>query len=155
MMPKFNLKLPALYTVVLLCTFTQGCAQKGSVQKFNAQSEVCRTCHAPGAVARDFGPLYANPKPHHSVGVEYPRAGQANFKQPDGKVGEIAFFDMNNNGVPDSDEIQLYGADAVTVECASCHQEHGVKLAPTNAPANTYLRVANKDSALCVICHNL
>lgn len=132
-------------------------ASAESVQPKNAHSEGCRFCHAPNgaAGAKDFSALYADPKSHHPVGVAYPLAadGNPNFSLPNGSGTDIAFFDRNGNGQPDSDEIMLFGANgAVTVECASCHQEHGSSPV-SGAPSGFYLRVANVGSALCLTCH--
>jgi Doubled CXXCH motif (Paired_CXXCH_1) len=183
MMPKPMIQRPkrfllALCAITLLNVSILGCAQRSFaqkknmqtenvqteivqteiVQKGNAQSEGCRFCHAPNGAARakDFSSIYAHPKAHHPVGVNYPLAAQAdsNFKLPNGQSADIAFFDRNGNGQPDSDEIQLFGANgAVTVECASCHKEHGSSPVSGNAPADLYLRVANVGSALCITCH--
>jgi cytochrome c553 len=140
-----------------------GCAQKGlaqekSVQKGNALNVDCRSCHtANGAAgAKDFSSIYANPKSHHSVGVLYPLGlnADSNYNQPDGRSTDIAFFDKNGNGLPDSDEIQLFGSNGMfTVECASCHKEHGKTPEDGNAPAGLYLRIDNFSSGLCTTCH--
>jgi len=123
-----------------------------------AQNVDCRSCHIPNgaAGARDFSHIYANPSSHHPVGAEYPIGLNAkpNFRQPNGQSAGIAFFDRNGNGQPDSDEIQLFTESGVaTVECASCHREHGNALAPANTTRNHYLRLDNAGSALCVTCH--
>ena len=118
-----------------------------------AQAVDCRTCHAPdGATgARDFSHIYAKPSSHHPVGVKYSAA--LNSNQPNGQSAGVIFFDRNGNGLPDADEIQLFGeSGAATVECASCHREHGN--APAGASGNFYLRVDNTGSALCITCHS-
>jgi hypothetical protein len=157
--------LHALCAITLLNASIVGCAQKSfaqkeNVQQINAQSEGCRSCHAPNAAggARDLSPFYANPKSHHPVGVNYPASAldDSKFKLPNGRSADIVFFDRNGNGQPDSDEIQLFGAkDAVTVECASCHKEHGGLPASGSVSSGFYLRVANVGSALCLTCHRL
>ncbi len=124
-----------------------------------AQNIDCRSCHvvSGAAGARDFSHIYGNPSSHHPVGIQYPAGLNAkpNFNQPNGQSAGIAFFDSNGNGQPDSDEIQLFGASGVaTVECASCHREHGNAPPPAEAAHNRYLRVDNAGSALCVTCHN-
>jgi len=153
--------LPALCALMLLNASIEGCAQQSFAQKENAQqasaqSEGCRSCHAPNAAggARDLSPFYANPKSHHPVGVKYPASAldESKFKLPNGRSAGIAFFDRNGNGRPDSDEIQLFGMNGeVTVECASCHREHGSGVLD---PGGLYLRVDNAGSALCITCHN-
>lgn len=162
-MPNLTRFMSALFAIALLNVSILGCAQKSftqkeKVQNGNAQSEVCRSCHAPNAAAgaKDFSPIYANPKSHHPVGVIYPIGSNANqnFKLPNRQSTGIAFFDRNSNGQPDSDEIQLFGMNGeVTVECASCHQEHGSSPVSGNGHPDFYLRVANVGSALCITCH--
>ena len=153
--------------LILLNVSIGGCAQhkfvqNKYVQKKNAQNIDCRSCHSPygSEEARDFSSIYNNPASHHSVGVSYPLGpnGFPNFNPPTGKSAdaqsdEVFFFDRNENGQPDSDEVQLYGTDVrVTVECSSCHKKHGDLLMPENPP-NAYLRIANVSSALCITCH--
>ena len=160
-MPNLIRFLSALFPITLFILSFPGCAQTSFAQRGHAQSESCRTCHAPNGAqgAKDFSPIYANPKSHHPVGVLYPIGSigsDANqkFKLPNRQTTDIAFFDRNGNGQPDSDEIQLFATNGeVTVECASCHKEHG--RSRESAPADSYLRVANVGSALCITCHRL
>jgi len=160
-MPNLIRFLSALFPITLFILSFPGCAQTSFAQRGNAQSESCRSCHAPNgaAGAKDFSQIYANPKSHHPVGVLYPIGSigsDANqkFKLPNRQTTDIAFFDRNGNGQPDSDEIQLFATNGeVTVECASCHKEHG--RSRESAPADSYLRVANVGSALCITCHRL
>lgn len=154
-MPNLIRFLSALFTITLFILSFPGCAQTSFAQRGNTQSESCRSCHAPNgaAGAKDFSSIYANPKSHHPVGVLYPIGSDANqkFKLPNRQTTDIAFFDRNGNGQPDSDEIQLFGTNGeVTVECASCHREHGGGM---SAPGDLYLRVDNAGSALCITCH--
>lgn len=136
-----------------------GNAQPENVHPGNAQSEGCRSCHSPGgaAGARDFSSIYTHPAAHHAVGVSYPLGPSAfpKFNPPNGQNSDIAFFDTNGNGRPDTDEIQLFGTSvSVTVECASCHREHGDSPGSEYAaPNDMYLRVINFNSALCITCH--
>ena len=150
------------FFMVLLNVSILGCAHDEYAQKKNAQKIDCRSCHSPYGKeeARDFSSIYDNPRSHHSVGVNYPLGPNAypNFNLPNGQIpngqsSDIFFFDRNDNGQPDSNEVQLYGTNVrVTVECASCHKEHGDLPLPENPP-NSYLRIANVGSALCMICH--
>jgi predicted CXXCH cytochrome family protein len=155
MMPDLTRFLPALFAITLLGVPVSGCANKSFLQKGNVQSESCRSCHSPDAAAgaKDFTAIYTNPKSHHPVGVKYPIGSSKNekFKLPNRQTTTIAFFDGNGNGQPNSDEIQLFGMNGeVTVECASCHKEHGGAM---SAPDGFYLRVDNTASALCTTCH--
>ena len=157
-MQRLNSHLFVSCTTVLLALSISGCAQKGAVQTGPAPNVDCRSCHTPNSAvgAKDFSPIYANPSSHHPVGVKYPADSNAkqNFNLPNGQSAGVAFFDRNGNGQPDNDEIQLFsGSGAATVECASCHGEHGKDTAPANTVSNFYLRVNNTGSALCVTCH--
>ena len=56
---------------------------------------------------------------------------------------------------PDPDEVRFYDTgDGFEVECASCHDPHGV---PSDGAGSTFnpafLRVANSESNLCLSCH--
>lgn len=153
-MPGQKRLLPALLVVMLVAAPTAGCAQKRYTQNVD-----CRSCHAPGKAAgvRDFSPIYADAAPHHRVGVKYPTRSKAdpNFNRPVDQGVDVAFFDRNGDGRPDSDEILLFGTNgAVTVECASCHEPHGSSPVSARAPANAHLRFNNVGSALCATCHN-
>jgi len=142
------------------CTLLVATVMTGMAMQSLAQNVDCRTCHVQNgaAGAKDFSAIYAKLKTHHPVGVRYPFEVKpdSNLKLPSGKSGNITFFDTNGNGLPDSDEIQLFGATGpVTVECSSCHIEHGISSAGPKASANSYLRIDNRTSALCTICHSI
>jgi hypothetical protein len=171
--------LPVLFAATLLNISISGCAQKSLAQKQDAQpesaqvdktqaeniqlgnvhSESCRTCHSSGGAmgAKDFSSIYDKPASHHPVGVSYPLGPSAfpKFNPPNGQNSDAAFFDSNGNGRPDVNEVQLFGTSlSVTVECASCHREHGDPPGVEYAAENpTYLRVINFNSALCMTCH--
>lgn len=148
-MQRLRSLLPALCTIMLVVASAPGYAQNID----------CRNCHSFNgpAGAKDFSAIYASPATHHSVGMNYPTGfnAQQNFKQPNGHSGGITFFDSNGNGQPDDNEIQMFSdKGAATVECASCHQPHENEPAPPGISGKAYLRVANKGSALCTICHS-
>ncbi|MGA9665769.1 MAG: hypothetical protein WBQ69_04875 [Gallionella sp.] len=131
-----------------------------ALQNRPAQNYDCRACHGTNGNkgARDLSAIYANPGSHHPVGVRYPPASQAepNLRMPDDRNDVVAFFDRNGNGQPDNDEVVLFGANgAMTVECASCHREHGTSQSPGGSTADPYLRVENANSALCMTCHRI
>lgn len=162
-MPKLMTRLKRFllvsFSITLLNVSIVGCAQKGLAQEKSVQKgNDCRSCHTPNgaAGAKDFSSIYADPKSHHSVGVLYPLGLNAdpNYNQPEGRSTDIAFFDKNGDGQPDSDEIRLFGSNGMfTVECASCHKEHGKAPEAGNAPAGLYLRIDNFSSGLCTTCH--
>lgn len=112
----------------------------------------CRLCHldpAPGSMAKDYFDYFARPQRQHPTGMPYPAVQNADFFRPTAQAGDIAFFDSNNNGVADFDEIQLFGPEG-KVECASCHREHGGD-APPPAQPGMYLR--QRVGTLCMVCH--
>ena len=155
-MRKF-LSLAKTILAALLCAASiQGCAQMNAY----AQHDDCRTCHvanlAPGA--KDFSAIYADTASHHPVNMKYPAGDKSvhpEFNQPDKRHNNISFFDSNGNGQADSDEVQLFEKTGVaTIVCASCHRPHGRSPDPAGMPINSYLRVDNVSSALCIICHN-
>lgn len=124
-----------------------------------AQNFACLDCHdiTGAAGVNDFSMIYAHTKPHHPVGIPYPSglAARDAFIAPNGQSAGITFFDRNGNGQPDSNEVQLYSVNgAATIECATCHIEHGTTPRPANAPPDVYLRVKNIGSALCTTCHS-
>ncbi|MEO8342757.1 MAG: cytochrome c3 family protein [Gallionella sp.] len=146
--------LLALFALMLI----SGCAQNQLAQKKDERNIECRSCHVPNGEeeARDFRSIYANPQSHHSVSISYPLGTNAypDFNPPNGQGAGIAFFDRNNNGQPDSDEVQLFGTDVrVTVECATCHKAHGSLPLPEKMQPGFNLRVTNEGSALCIVCH--
>ena len=146
-MTRSKLLYPILFALALLVT--AGPAQSEDVD--------CRDCHAQGASAADFSKVYAHPETHHPVGIIYPIGIRAdrNFREPNGRSGDVAFFDKNGNGQADGDEVQLFGREpTATITCSSCHIEHGKGTLVGKAPAGTYLRVSVEGSALCSTCHN-
>lgn len=125
-------------------------------------SQGCLACHAPGSIvgagATDFTvfAIGTDLRDDHPVGVRYPQpVSGTDFRDPSQKRIGIAYFDRNGNARADPAEVRLYDTgDGYEVECASCHDPHGV---PSGAPGSvftpTFLRVANAGSALCLTCH--
>jgi Doubled CXXCH motif (Paired_CXXCH_1) len=123
----------------------------------------CLACHSAGAGivgsgATDFT-LFAigtDLRNDHPVGVRYPTAGPGvDFKPPTATRGNVRWFDNNANGLPDTREVRLYDSgDGFEVECASCHDPHGVPSGGNGSPfIASFLRVANTASTLCMTCH--
>ena len=117
----------------------------------------CLACHGPAAIpgAPDFrvaliGTDLTN---DHPVGVTFPTTNGpgTDFKTPTGTKGNATFFDANSNSNMDSGDVCLYDAK---VECASCHDPHGVPSAGVGSTFNaTFMRVSNTNSAVCLTCH--
>ena len=125
----------------------------------------CLACHSTGAGivgagATDFSAfaIGTDLRNDHPVGIRFPpTAGPGtDFKDPPRKELRLAYFDNNGNTRADSNEIRLYNTgDGYEVECASCHDPHGV---PSGGPGSvfnaTFLRINNAGSAVCLTCHS-
>lgn len=114
----------------------------------------CEGCHGtrdrpPGAA--DLS-AYFSAAGHHPVGGAYVPPGDPAYLQPDARIEGVAFFDRNHNGHLDPDELRLSAAGSI--ECESCHREHGEGgLAVVAEPG--HLRGSNADSAMCRSCHRI
>lgn len=115
----------------------------------------------------------------HPIGVLYPQAfgPDIDFNQPNltftppSGGSSMTVFDLNGNNYPDKNEPRMYDTgNGPRVECASCHDPHGV---PSNGPGSrfnpSFLRInngvpndgtpgtagilSNSPSALCLTCH--
>jgi hypothetical protein len=121
----------------------------------------CLSCHAPTGPVRagDFtlGFISTDLRDDHPIGVHFPSANGdgTDFKAPTGSRAGALFFDENGNSRLDKQEIRLYDSgDGPQVECASCHDPHGVPSAGNGSKFfPTFLRKANGFSALCLTCH--
>ncbi len=125
----------------------------------------CLACHSSGAGivgagATDFTAfaIGTDLRNDHPVGIRYPSTAGAgsDFKDPPRKEALLAYFDNNGNSRADPNEIRLYNSgDGYEVECASCHDPHGVPSAGAGSVFNpTFLRVTNAGSAVCLTCHS-
>jgi len=109
----------------------------------------------------------------HPVAVTYPDTYTpiTDFNEPNVKLpGKMAFFDANGNNHADKTEIRFYDTGVgFKVECASCHDPHGVESGGAGTRFSpSFLRVNNGvsenhsgttgivshgPSALCLTCH--
>lgn len=121
----------------------------------------CLSCHAPAGAfdaATDFTlfSIGQDLRNDHPVGIHFP-TGSADFNQPGGTApGGTKYFDLDSDGRMDKGEVRLYETgDGPEVECASCHDPHGVPSSGAGTVFNpTFLRVANNiGSSLCLTCH--
>lgn len=127
-----------------------------------AQTE-CLACHSAGAGfvgagATDFTAFVIGTdlRDDHPVGVRYPATGpNIDFVPMSGATSQLRFFDNNGNGRPDKNEIRVFSATGgFRVECASCHDPHGVPSAgPGSTFVRSFLRISNSGSAVCLSCH--
>lgn len=122
-------------------------------------STSCLVCHSPtGALpegATDFSifAIGTDLKNDHPVGVTFPATSGVgtDFRTPDLSKGTTRFFD-DGDGQMNSNDVRLYDGK---VECASCHDPHGVAPGgPGTAFNPSFLRVTNTSSALCLTCHS-
>jgi hypothetical protein len=125
----------------------------------------CLACHSTspsgmsaGLGATDFSmfAIGTDLRNDHPVGVKFPDAGPGvDFNVPGANRTGMRWFDTNGNGYPDTREVRLYDSgEGFEVECASCHDPHGVPSGARGSSFNpTFLRVANTGSALCLTCH--
>lgn len=127
-------------------------------------STECLACHSGsagplGANATDFTAFVVGTdlRNDHPVGIRFPlSAGPGtDFNDPPRKDVRLAYFDDNGNQRADAAEIRLYNTgEGYEVECASCHDPHGVPSSGTGSVINpTFLRVSNVGSAVCRTCH--
>jgi len=93
----------------------------------------------------------------HPIGIDFPIAlantPGSDWNKPANSQGTSLYFEETPNGRMDKNEIRLYEGK---VECASCHDPHGVPTAGPGSPFNkTFLRKQNTDaSKVCLTCHN-
>jgi mono/diheme cytochrome c family protein len=125
-------------------------------------NEGCLACHASnagalGARATDFSMFVIGTdlRNDHPVGVTYPPATNTDFKRPTATRTGVSWFDSDGDKTPDTTEVRLYDSgEGYMVECASCHDPHGVPTAGRGSQFTpTFLRVANTGSQLCLTCH--
>ena len=86
-----------------------------------------------------------------------PTAGAGtDFNEPQRRETRLAYFDVNGNSRADANELRLYNTgDGYEVECASCHDPHGVASAGPGSNFNpTFLRRSNAGSGVCLSCHS-
>ncbi|MEH6470464.1 MAG: hypothetical protein V7752_04370 [Halopseudomonas sp.] len=123
----------------------------------------CLTCHAPGteagATATDFTAfaLGTDLTNDHPIGILLPvnRVGD-DFNDPAASSPGLRYYDNDGDERADKDEIRFYDTgEGPEVECASCHDPHGVESLGSGSQFNpTFLRVSNNASAVCQTCHN-
>jgi hypothetical protein len=123
----------------------------------------CLSCHsdtgsAPGAgsyVNFSMFLIGTDLRNDHPVGVTFPALNGpgTDWNTPSETQGSSNYFETIANGRMDKEEIRTYEGK---VECASCHDPHGVPSAGPGSIFNkTFLRKQNTDgSAVCLTCHN-
>lgn len=120
----------------------------------------CNHCHTTGNVwdipAFEIFYIGTDLTDDHPVGVQMPDPAIYDFNAPTATNASIKFYDLNGNNRADSNEVRLYNTGGgYEVECASCHDPHGVESAgPGSLLIPSFLRVNNNNaSSLCLTCH--
>lgn len=118
----------------------------------------CLSCHSSantelGAGATDFTvfAISTDLTNDHPVGIQYPSGTDWNSTFVE--AGKVKFRDLDSDGRPDKNEVRLYDTgQGFEVECASCHDPHGVPgTGSTFLPS--FLRVTADGSTICLTCH--
>jgi len=115
-------------------------------------SNSCAICHK--SDISDIGNFRAvmlgtDLRDEHPIGVLYPdldATPDVDFNAPNVKIsGGMAFFDLDGDSHADPAEVRLYDTgEGYEVECASCHDPHGVPSDGTGTRFNpSFLRVNN------------
>ena len=126
----------------------------------------CMACHASDGgpvgvgvgVATDFAVFVIGTDltNDHPVGVTYPTTtgGGTDWNTPGGTKGTTKYFD-DGNAKLDKNDIRLYDSgNGPAVECATCHDPHGVPSGGAGSAFNkTFLRKTNTGSVVCLTCH--
>ena len=118
----------------------------------------CMSCHSTTGptAATNFASFLIGTdlRNDHPIGVRFPTSN-TDFNPTTGATALNTFFDKDGDGHMDKEDIRLYktGSD-FRVECASCHDPHGV---PSNGAGTafnkTFLRKTNDGSGVCLTCH--
>ncbi len=132
----------------------------------NLSTTGCLVCHAaPDTGNPDIFPFATDFKlfaigtdltNDHPVGVQLPSNGPGtDFVSPTGITAGIQWFDEDGDNRPDSDEVRFYDTGSgPRVECASCHDPHGVAPGGFGTVINkSFLRKSNDNSQVCLTCH--
>jgi hypothetical protein len=125
----------------------------------HANMTECSACHSPtgsGAIfptATDFSVFVIGTdlRNDHPVGITFPMTSPE-FNGPLLKTkGTSKYFDVDDDNAMNGKDIRLYSDK---VECASCHDPHGVPVGARSGPlVGSFLRVDNTGSQVCLTCH--
>ncbi len=123
----------------------------------------CMACHDPnvggiGSGATDFNAfaIGTDLTNDHPVGITFPVQFQGKtFNTLDFQEPQIAAFDTDNNAILSKGDVRVYDTgDGYEVECASCHDPHGIPSAGTGSTFfPSFLRTTNDESRVCLSCH--
>lgn len=125
----------------------------------------CLSCHQPDAAggdtnAVDFTVAYIGTdlRNDHPIGVSLPSGTDWNVPSGTKVAGGLTnrYFDTSpSDGRLEKTEVRFYDTGAgAKVECASCHDPHGVPSGAAGSTFNpTFLRVTADGSQICFVCH--
>ena len=145
-----------------LDTWSPGPGDSGSPHRklsSSTGSDSCMLCHQSSFA---FGPftvfaIGTDLTNDHPIGVQLPSSATYDFNAPDGTSPGMKFFEAGvANGRADKNEVRFYDTgEGYEVECASCHDPHGVPSAGRSSELiPSFLRVSNTGSTLCLTCHS-
>jgi mono/diheme cytochrome c family protein len=129
-----------------------GAAGHKRLRRDDLSAASCMACHSPAETvgAPDFTifGIETDLRDDHPIGVLFPTlfGPGIDFNEPTVKIpGKMDFFDLNGNNHADPNEVRLYDTgEGSEVECASCHDPHGVPSAGAGSRFNpSFLRVNN------------
>jgi hypothetical protein len=129
----------------------------GAEGNVGEQGGTCMECHnnnnqfgIPEFSAFILGRNLAN---DHPVGVQYPDPEVFDFRSGLISFKSLTFFDKDGDARPDPNELRLYtNGDGARVECATCHDPHGVD-SGNGRFIPSFLRVVSDGSTICLSCH--
>lgn len=125
----------------------------------------CLVCHQPESAggdlsAVDFSVAFIGTdlRNDHPIGVSLPTGSDWNVPNGSRTVGALTtrfFDDAPGDGRLQKTEVRLYDSGAgAKVECASCHDPHGVPVGAEGTSFNpTFLRKTAAGSTICLVCH--
>lgn len=148
-----------------------GCIECHNSSFFSAQSLHFENFVIGGAFVKDgsgfnngnfkFDSNVVDLRDDHPVGVLYPTTFGEGVDFNPNTVEEVGRYRYIENGVTgvgngraDKHEVRLYDSgEGYEVECASCHDPHGVPDASGSKFIPSFLRISNDGSTLCLTCH--
>lgn len=140
-----------------LDTWTNASGIEADHGAFDTSGTGCLSCHQPTGTkaAADFtvALIGTDLRNDHPVGVRL-RTGP-DWKVPTGVKNGITYFDLDGDNSLSKGDIRFYDTgDGPEVECASCHDPHGVPSGSAgSAFISMFLRVDNAGSKVCLTCH--
>ncbi|MEQ1526860.1 MAG: hypothetical protein ABL902_09660 [Gallionella sp.] len=141
--------------VALVSLSVIGCVQSGSIPEGYESDDDCMFCHSKtnAKQGRDLSDMYINVSEHHPIEIVYPPLPTLNdFNLPNARKGDKSYFDTNENGKLDNEEIRLFVDEGkVEITCNTCHREHAKGVVQMENPDEDFLRGNTRE--FCHVCH--